>query len=115
MDIELRVSHETIYQSLYVQGRGALRAELHQALRTGRAMRKPKARSALRRTSRIPEMVLISERPPEVQDRAIPGHWEGDLIVGSKASSIGTLVERQTRFVMLLKLGNRTAEESVER
>ena len=111
MDIELRVSHETIYQSLYVQGRGALRAELHQALRTGRAMRKPKARSALRRTSRIPEMVLISERPPEVQDRAIPGHWEGDLIVGSKASSIGTLVERQTRFVMLLKLGNRTAEE----
>jgi IS30 family transposase len=110
-DPEWRVSHETIYQSLYVQGRGALRAELHQALRTGRAQRRPKARSALKRTSRIPEMVLISERPPEVQDRAIPGHWEGDLIVGSKASSIGTLVERQTRFVMLLKLGNRTAEE----
>ena len=111
MEPELRVSHETIYQSLYVQGRGALRTELHQALRSGRAIRKPKARSAVRRRSRIPEMVLISERPPEVEDRAVPGHWEGDLIVGSKASSIGTLVERQTRFVMLLKLGNRTAEE----
>ena len=111
MDPELRISHETIYQSLYVQGRGALRAEFHQALRSGRAKRRPKARSALKRTSRIPDMVLISERPPEVEDRAVPGHWEGDLIVGSKASSIGTLVERQTRFVLLLKLGNRTAEE----
>jgi IS30 family transposase len=111
MDPELRISHETIYQSLYVQGRGALRAELHQALRSGRAKRRPKARSALKRTSRIPDMVLISERPPEIEDRAVPGHWEGDLIVGSKASSIGTLVERRTRFVMLLKLGNRTAEE----
>jgi IS30 family transposase len=111
MEPELRVSHETIYQSLYVQGRGALRAELHQALRTGRAIRRPQARSAVRRTSRIPDMVLISERPPEVEDRAVPGHWEGDLIVGSKASSIGTLVERQTRFVMLLKLHHRTADE----
>ncbi len=109
LDMELRVSHETIYQSLYVQGRG--KAELHQALRSGRAIRKPQARSALKRRSRIPDMVLISERPPEVEDRAVPGHWEGDLIVGSKASSIGTLVERQTRFVLLLKLGNRTAEE----
>jgi len=111
IDPELRVSHETIYQSLYVQGRGALRKELHQALRTGRAMRRPQARSAIKRRSRIPEMVLISERPAEVEDRAVPGHWEGDLIVGSKKSYIGTLVERQTRFVMLLKLANPTAEE----
>jgi IS30 family transposase len=110
--MELRVSHETIYQSLYVQGRGALRTELHQALRSGRAIRKPKARSAVRRRSRIPEMVLISERPPEVEDRAVPGHWEGDLIVGSKKRScIGTLVERKTRFVMLLKLADGTADE----
>jgi IS30 family transposase len=111
VDPELRISHETIYQSLYVQGRGALRAELHQALRSGRAIRKPQARRANKRTSRIPDMVLISERPAEVEDRAVPGHWEGDLIVGSKASAIGTLVERQTRFVMLLKLRNRTADE----
>jgi len=111
LDPERRVSHETIYQALYVQGRGALRAELHQALRRGRAIRRPRARSAIRRTSRIPDMVLISERPPEVEDRAVPGHWEGDLIEGSKGTYIGTLVERQTRFVMLLKLRNGTAEE----
>jgi len=110
-DPELAVSHETIYQSLYVQGRGALRKELHQALRSGRAIRRPKARSALKRTSRIPEMVLISERPAEVEDRAVPGHWEGDLILGSKRTCIGTLVERSTRFVMLLKLQDGTAEE----
>jgi len=110
-DPERRVSHETIYQSLYVQGRGALRAELHQALRSGRAIRRPQARSALKRTSRIPDMVLISERPAEVADRAVPGHWEGDLILGSKRTCIGTLVERKTRFVMLLKLQDGTAQE----
>ena len=110
-DPEFRVSHETIYQSLYVQGRGALRKELHQVLRSGRAIRRPQARRAIKRQSRIPEMVMISERPAEVEDRAVPGHWEGDLIVGSKASRIGTLVERRTRFVMLLKLANGTAEE----
>ncbi len=111
MDSEMAVSHETIYQSLYVQGRGALRKELHQALRSGRAIRRPQARRAIKRTSRIPEMVLISQRPAEVEDRAVPGHWEGDLILGSKRSCIGTLVERQTRFVLLLKLNNGTADE----
>jgi transposase, IS30 family len=111
MDPDMAVSHETIYQSLYVQGRGALRRELHQALRSGRAIRRPQARRAIKRTSRIPEMVLISERPPEVEDRAVPGHWEGDLILGSKRTCVGTLVERSTRFVMLLKLGDGTAEE----
>ncbi len=104
-DAEVRVSHETIYQSIYVQGKGNLRRELHTCLRTGRALRKPQRRPAERR-SRIRDMVNISERPPEVADRAVAGHWEGDLILGSTASgsAIGTLVERMTRFVMLLHL-----------
>lgn len=103
-DLEMRVSHETIYQSIYVQGRGALRRELHKCLRTGRALRKPQ-RSATARRNRILDMVSISERPPEVDDRAVPGHWEGDLIVGQdNGSAIGTLVERTTGFVMLLHL-----------
>jgi transposase, IS30 family len=104
-DTEMRVSPETIYTSIYVQGKGNLRRELHTCLRTGRALRKPQRRPDERR-GRIPNMINISERPPDVNDRAVPGHWEGDLILGSTASgsAIGTLVERASRFVMLLHL-----------
>ena len=106
-DPEMRVSAETIYQALYVQGRGGLKRELTRHLRTGRSMRKPHRREGERR-GRIPDMVMISERPPDVEDRAVPGHWEGDLIIGSTASNsaIGTLVERTTGFVLLLHLPN---------
>jgi transposase, IS30 family len=103
-DREMRVSHETIYQAVYVQGRGALRRELAACLRTGRALRKPRRKEGQRR-GRIPDMVMISERPAEAADRAVPGHWEGDLIIGKTGrSAIGTLVERSTRFVLLLHL-----------
>ena len=102
-DLEMRVSHETIYQSLFVQGRGALRQELTRCLRTGRAQRRPLSRAT--GAGQLQHMVLISDRPAEVEDRAVPGHWEGDLILGKRAqSAIGTLVERQTRFVMLVNL-----------
>ena len=101
---EMWVSTETIYQSLYVQSRGALRRELTQCLRTGRALRRP-SRKPGQRKNRIPDMVNISQRPPEVADRAVPGHWEGDLIIGKRnATAIGTLVERTTGYTMLLHL-----------
>jgi IS30 family transposase len=101
---EMRVSTETIYQSLYVQTRGALKRDLVKHLRTGRAVRKPR-RQADQRRGRIPDMVNISERPQAAADRAVPGHWEGDLIIGKdSASAIGTLVERKTRFTLLLHL-----------
>jgi IS30 family transposase len=106
---EMRVSHETIYQSLYVQGRGALRRELASCLRTGRALRKPRRAAGQHPgQGKLKNMVMISERPPEADDRAVPGHWEGDLILGrGGASAIGTLVERPARFCLLLHLPGR--------
>jgi IS30 family transposase len=103
-DESMRISHEAIYQSLYVQGRGALRRELTACLRTGRALRVPRARTRGRGKKFVTPEVMISERPAEVEDRAVPGHWEGDLIIGLNGSAIGTLVERTTRFTMLLHL-----------
>ena len=111
-DPAMWVSHETVYASLFVQGRGELRRELHRCLRTGRASRR--SRTEIQHRGKIPNMVMISERPPEVEDRAVPGHWEGDLIIGRAGrSAVGTLVERSSRFVMLLHLPDGRAAENV--
>ena len=112
VDEEMRVSHETIYQSLFVQGRGALRKELWRSLRTGRAVRRPQGRPTSTK-GKIRDMVMISKRPAEIEDRAVPGHWEGDLIIGTGKSAIGTLVERHTRYVMLFSLPDGSTAESV--
>ncbi|GAA0404275.1 IS30 family transposase [Streptomyces luteireticuli] len=104
---EMHVTHETVYQALYVQSRGELRRELTKALRTGRTMRRPHRQSYRRQPRMSKDMVMISDRPAEATDRAIPGHWEGDLIIGkAHKSAIGTLVERSSRFVALVHLPN---------
>jgi IS30 family transposase len=103
-DETMRVSHEAIYQALYVQGRGALKRELVACLRTGRALRVPRARTKRKAWAHVTPEVMISERPAEAEDRAVPGHWEGDLLIGLERSAIGTLVERTTRFTMLIHL-----------
>jgi IS30 family transposase len=113
-DESMRVSHETIYQALYFQTRGGLKRELQHALRTGRTRRKPQRPADERRHRFVDPMVMISDRPAEVADRAVPGHWEGDLILGGgNRSAIGTLVERTTRYTMLLHLPNGHGAEQV--
>jgi len=103
-DVSMRISHEAIYQALYIQGRGALRRELTACLRTGRALRVPRARTRGRGKKFVNPEVMISQRPAEADDRAVPGHWEGDLVLGLESSAVGTLVERTTRFTLLLHL-----------
>ena len=113
-DPEMRVSHETIYLSLFVQGRGALRQELTACLRTGRALRRPATRTKGGfGQGQITEKVMISDRPAEAGDRAVPGHWEGDLLMGKRLSAIATLVERSSRYVMLIPLPNGHNAEAV--
>jgi transposase, IS30 family len=114
-DATMRVCHEAIYQALYIQGRGALRRELTRCLRTGRALRKPRRRVDGRLRQRIKDMVMIADRPPEIEDRAVPGDWEGDLITGAaNKSAIGTLVERNSRFTVLLHLPNGHGADEVQ-
>jgi len=103
-DESMRISHEAIYQALYIEGRGALKRELVWCLRTGRALRAPRERSRRTTWAHVTPETLISERPPEVEDRAVPGHWEGDLLIGLERSAVGTVVERTTRFTMLVHL-----------
>ncbi len=103
-DTEMRISHKAIYQALFIQARGGLRRDLTACLRSGRALRAPRARTRGRSKSFVLPEIMISERPAEAEDRAVPGHWGGDLILGLRSSAIGTLVERTTRFTMLLHL-----------
>ena len=100
----MRISHEAIYQSLYIEGRGELKRELVACLRTGRALRAPRARSRNKPQGHVTADVVISQRPAEAADRAVPGHWEGDLIIGLNRSAIGTVVERTTRYTLLVHL-----------
>jgi IS30 family transposase len=103
-DVSMRISHEAIYQALYVQSRGALKRELVACLRTGRALRVPRSRARQRPGGHVTAKVMISERPAEAEDRAVPGHWEDDLIIGTNRSAIGTVVERATRFTVLVHM-----------
>jgi IS30 family transposase len=103
-DESMQISHEAIYQALYVQSRGALKRELVSCLRRGRALRIPRTRTRQKAWAHVTPETLISQRPPEVADRAVPGHWEGDLLIGLQRSAIGTLVERSSRFTMLVHL-----------
>lgn len=114
-DPSMRISHETIYQSLFVQGRGELRRELARCLRSGRTKRRPQGSYQRQHRGVVHDMVMISDRPAEIEDRAVPGHWEGDLIVGANhRSAVGTLVERTTRFVLLMHLGENYGAKAVE-
>jgi IS30 family transposase len=97
----MRVSHETIYLSLFVQSRGALRRELQRCLRSGRAMRYPRGKRLPQGRGQLRDTLHISQRPAEAADRAVPGHWEGDLVFGKRPSAVGTLVERHSRYVLL--------------
>src|SRR4051812_15284326 len=103
-DADMRISHEAIYQALYIQGRGALKRELVACLRTGRALRKPRERARNKPQGHVTPDVVLSERPAEAEDRAVPGHWEGDLIIGLNRSAIGTVVERTSRYTLLVHL-----------
>jgi len=114
-DDAMRISHEAIYQALYIKGRGALQRELAACLRTGRALRVPRARARGRGRKFVSPDIMISKRPPEAEDRAVPGHWEGDLIVGLESSAIGTLVERSTRFTILMHLPRMKGHGEVSR
>ena len=111
----MRISHEAIYQALYIQGRGALKRELVHCLSTGRALRVPRGRAQAKAWAHVSEDVMISSRPAEADDRAVPGHWEGDLIIGLNRSAIGTLVERSSRFTLLVRLPRESGYELIAR